>query len=226
MCAYLFIYLIFIYLCIYLLYLFIFNIYCHSLFSPFPCVERWSKVCHRIQWVGGRPFLRPDRAAARRALLRAGWRLSQLRCGTRSDCKSVYLLLQLQEDTGAYFFTVIYWSWQSIQVEASKFFLPAGQAFTRIFPTMVMAVLCTVELVVEKSVMAAEAGHSAVAYYRVDNYGPEATFDFFATDEKKFISHWTPTSWVCHRSSRSCLCRCVLVILMPHIKPISPNMII
>lgn len=75
-------------------------------------------------------------------------------------------------------------------------FLNSGQAFTRIFPTMVMSVMCSVELVVDKSVMSAEAGRSATAYYRVDNYGPEATFDFFATDEKKFISDWSPASAV------------------------------
>lgn len=57
---------------------------------------------------------------------------------------------------------------------------------------MVTSVQCSVELVVEKSVMATQAGQEATAYFIVENYGPEATFDLFATDEEKFVSHWSP----------------------------------
>lgn len=57
-----------------------------------------------------------------------------------------------------------------------------------------MSVMCSVELLVDRSVMAAQAAHTATAYYRVDNYGPAATFDIFATDEKKLILEWSPTS--------------------------------
>ncbi|MPD00443.1 hypothetical protein E2C01_095916 [Portunus trituberculatus] len=70
--------------------------------------------------------------------------------------------------------------------------LHSGQAFSRIFPTMVTSVQCSVELVVDKSVMAAQAGHEATAYFIVENFGPDATFDLFATDEEKFVSHWIP----------------------------------
>lgn len=112
----------------------------------------------------------------------------------RSNCKSLYLHIKLQRDTVDYFFSVFINHDTIYKFNQADFSLITGQAFTRIFPTMVMSVLCSVELVVDKSVMAAEAGHSATAYYRVDNYGPEATFDFFATDEKKFISEWSPAS--------------------------------
>lgn len=53
--------------------------------------------------------------------------------------------------------------------------------------------MCSVELVVDNSVLAAKAGLTATAYYRVDNYGPQAFFNIFATDEKKFILDWNPT---------------------------------
>ncbi|XP_063870578.1 uncharacterized protein LOC135105872 [Scylla paramamosain] len=80
--------------------------------------------------------------------------------------------------------------------------LHSGQTFSRIFPTMVTSVQCSVELVVDKSVMAAHAGQKATAYFIVENYGPDATFDLFATDEKKFVSHWSPkTSSIPHMGS-------------------------
>lgn len=50
------------------------------------------------------------------------------------------------------------------------------------------------ELVVEASVMAARAGESATAVFLVHNFGPDAEFDFFANDEKKYIVDWNPKS--------------------------------
>ncbi|XP_071539179.1 uncharacterized protein [Panulirus ornatus] len=71
-------------------------------------------------------------------------------------------------------------------------FLHSEKTFSRIFPTMMVAVKCHIELIVEASTMTARAGETAQAYFRVQNFGPEATFDYFASDEEKYISDWTP----------------------------------
>lgn len=117
------------------------------------------------------------------------------RAKRRNNCKSLYLHIHFRE-TQIIFSVFLFDHDKIYKSNQANFSLTTGQAFTRIFPTMVMSVMCSVELVVDKSVMSAEAGRSATAYYRVDNYGPEATFDFFATDEKKFISDWSPASYV------------------------------
>ncbi|XP_069161847.1 uncharacterized protein [Procambarus clarkii] len=71
-------------------------------------------------------------------------------------------------------------------------FLQTGTPFSRISPSMILAVNCAVELLLETSEMSARAGEQATAYFSVKNFGPEATFNYFATDELQYVSSWSP----------------------------------
>ncbi|XP_068223894.1 LOW QUALITY PROTEIN: uncharacterized protein [Palaemon carinicauda] len=71
-------------------------------------------------------------------------------------------------------------------------FLESGTPFSRLFPTMVVPVRCSVELLLENSTLAAKAGETATAYFRATNFGPAADFDFYARDEKMYITQWNP----------------------------------
>ncbi|XP_066942227.1 LOW QUALITY PROTEIN: uncharacterized protein [Macrobrachium rosenbergii] len=76
-----------------------------------------------------------------------------------------------------------------IQVDG---FLETGTPFSRICPTMVVPVRCSVELLLENSTLAAKAGETASAYFRATNYGPAADFRFYARDQQMYITQWTP----------------------------------
>ncbi|XP_064083933.1 LOW QUALITY PROTEIN: uncharacterized protein LOC135199706 [Macrobrachium nipponense] len=77
-----------------------------------------------------------------------------------------------------------------IQVDG---FLETGTPFSRICPTMVVPVRCSVELLLENSTLAAKAGETAGrSYFRATNYGPAAEFSFYARDQQLYITQWTP----------------------------------
>ncbi|XP_071539177.1 uncharacterized protein [Panulirus ornatus] len=71
-------------------------------------------------------------------------------------------------------------------------FIQTGNPFSRLFPTMTLAVECRVELLVEESVLYAKPGQSTKAYFRVHNFGPEAQFEYTAVDEEGYIFTWLP----------------------------------
>ncbi|KAK7079818.1 hypothetical protein SK128_002467, partial [Halocaridina rubra] len=78
-------------------------------------------------------------------------------------------------------------------LETESYLFPtSGSPFSRIFPTMVVPVNCAVELLIENSTLSARPGETADAHFRVTNYGPMAEFEYYANDEKLFITNWIP----------------------------------
>ncbi|XP_076041572.1 uncharacterized protein LOC143025573 [Oratosquilla oratoria] len=71
-------------------------------------------------------------------------------------------------------------------------YLESGHRFSRMFPTQVVPVRSSVELVINGSSLTALPGDKVQTVFEVTNFGPDAQFRFTAIDDLDFIKSWEP----------------------------------